>query len=84
MSADDEQQWSEFLAVDDFRDFSAALTASFEPERFGDRWRSDFEVQITFRHSRGSDTWEQEYRVEYAANSQGVAVLALGLRSQRR
>jgi uncharacterized protein YjdB/tRNA A-37 threonylcarbamoyl transferase component Bud32 len=84
MSADDEQQWSEFLSVEDFRDFSAELTAWFEPERVSDRWRTDFEVQITFRHSRGSDTWEQEYRVEYAADSQGVAVLALGLRSQRR
>jgi serine/threonine-protein kinase len=80
----DDQQWSEFLAVDDFRDFHAELTAAFEPERVGNRWRTDFEVQVTFRHSRGSDTWEQEYRVEFAAETEGVTVLALGLRSQRR
>jgi hypothetical protein len=83
MSAADEAQWRDLLENTDFSEFQAEATATFEPEQVGDVWRTDFEVTIRFRHSRGTDSWEQSYRMEFANTPNGPAVQSLGLRAQR-
>jgi serine/threonine-protein kinase len=83
MSAEDEDDWQDLLGNRDFDEFQASASGTFVPERVGDLWQTDFNVTIRFRHSRGSDSWEQSYRMEFSATPDGPAVRSLGLRARR-